>query len=128
MILRPLAAVTLALLSFAAAMAQDAPPNATCRANMDAKDIMDGPCFVDPSDATVLILHDVTTNADGSLHYGQFFYLIKDGGMADVFYGEDGSNHAHTGFGLFEATGLQDGFDCYAAQRGEICYRMASGD
>ena len=88
---------------------------------------MDGPCFVDQSDVTVLIIHDITTSADDSLHYGQFFYLIKDGGMADVFYGEDGSGHAHTGFGSFGATGLQDGFDCYAAQRGEICYRMASG-
>lgn len=125
MILRTLAAA-LALLCTGAAMAQDAPPNAICRANMDAKDIMDGPCFVDQSDSTVLILHDVTTNADGSLHYGQFLYLIRDGGMADVFYGEDGSGHAHTGFGMFEATGLHDGFDCYAAQRGEICYRTAN--
>lgn len=125
MTLRSLTAA-LVLLSASAALAQDAPPNATCRANMDAKDMMDGPCFVDQSDATVLIIHDVTTNADGSLHYGQFFYLIRDAGMADVSYGGDGSGHAHTRFGLFEATGLQDGFDCYAAQRGEICYQMTN--
>jgi len=126
MTLRPLTAATLALLWSGAALAQDAPPNATCRATIDAKDMMDGPCFIDQSDATVLIIHDVTTNADGSPHYGQFFYLIKDGGMADVFYGEDGSGHAHTGFGSFEATGQHDGFDCYAAQRGEICYQMTN--
>ncbi|MBL9061585.1 hypothetical protein [Tabrizicola sp.] len=126
MTLRPLTAA-LALLGASAAMAQDAPPNATCRATVDAKDMMDGPCFADQSDSTVLILHDVTTNADGSLHYGQFFYLIKDGGMADVYFGEDGSSHAHDPFGTFEATGLHDGFDCYAAQRGEICFRMTSG-
>lgn len=124
MTLRSLTAA-LILLCTGAAMAQDAPPNATCRANVDAKDMMDGPCFVDRSDSTVLIIHDVTQNADGSLHYGQFFYLIKDGDTADVSYGEDGSGHAHTPFGLFEATGVHDGFDCYAAQRGEICYRMA---
>lgn len=126
MTLRPLTTATLALLSVGTAMAQDAPPNATCRAMIDAKDMMDGPCFVDQSDSTVLIIHDVATNAGGSLHYGQFFYLIKDGSTADVSYGEDGSSHAHTPFGLFEATGLQDGFDCYAAQRGEICYQVTN--
>lgn len=123
MTLRSLTA-TLALICTGPVMAQDAPPNATCRANVDAKDMIDGPCFVDQPDPTVLILHDVTKNADGSLHYGQFFYLIKDGGMADVYYGEDGSGHAHDPFGRFEATGVHDGFDCYAAQRGEICYKM----
>lgn len=115
------AALTLGLCASAAFAQDDVEPNADCTITIDGTELANGACFVDDSDPDSIIVTDTPDNSNGGFRSGQFFYLNANGDKYDVYYGEDGSSHAHTAYGQFEATESGEGYECYAGDRGEIC-------